>query len=102
MLFADASHSGVERLVEPGGHGRYSAGMAFERITVDPARMRGLPCIRGTRVTVSAVLGQLAAGRSVEQLLDDYPYLEREDVLAALEYAAAAAQERELPLIPSG
>jgi len=76
--------------------------MAFERITVDPARMRGLPCIRDTRVTVSAVLGQLAAGRSVEQLLDDYPYLEREDVLAALEYAAAAAQERELPLIPSG
>ncbi|MGI8876366.1 MAG: DUF433 domain-containing protein [Egibacteraceae bacterium] len=76
--------------------------MAFERITVDPARMRGLPCIRDTRVTVSAVLGQLAAGRSVEQVLEDYPYLEREDVLAALEYAAAAAQERELPLVPSG
>ena len=76
--------------------------MAFERITVDPARMRGLPCIRETRVTVSAVLGQLAAGRSVDQVLEDYPYLEREDVLAALEYAAAAAQERELPLIPSG
>jgi len=53
-------------------------------------------------VTVSAVLGQLAAGRSVDQVLEDYPYLEREDVLAALEYAAAAAQERELPLIPSG
>jgi uncharacterized protein (DUF433 family) len=76
--------------------------MAFERITVDPARMRGLPCIRDTRVMVSAVLGQLAAGRSVDQVLEDYPYLEREDVLAALEYAAAAAQERELPLIPSG
>jgi uncharacterized protein (DUF433 family) len=90
------------RLVEPAGRGRYSAGMAFERITVDPARMRGLPCIRDSRVTVSAVLGQLAAGRSVDQVLEDYPYLEREDVLAALEYAAAAAQERELPLIPSG
>lgn len=76
--------------------------MAFERITVDPGRMRGLPCIRDTRVTVSAVLGQLAAGRSVDQVLEDYPYLEREDVLGALEYAAAAAQERELPLIPSG
>lgn len=76
--------------------------MAFERITVDPARMRGLPCVRDTRVTVSAVLGQLAAGRSVEQVLEDYPYLEREDILAALEYAAAAVQERELPLIPSG
>ncbi len=76
--------------------------MAFERITVDRARMRGLPCIRDTRVTVSAVLGQLAAGRSVEQVLEDYPpYLEREDVLAALEHTAAAAQERELPLIPT-
>jgi len=72
------------------------------RITVDPGRMRGLPCIRDTRVTVSAVLGQLAAGRTVDELLVDYPYLERDDVLAALEWAAAAAQERELPLTASG
>lgn len=70
--------------------------MAKERITVDPNRMRGLPCIRDTRMTVSAVLGQLAAGASIDELLASYPYLEREDVLAALEYAAAAAQEREL------
>lgn len=76
--------------------------MAFERITVDPNRMRGLPCIRDTRVTVSAVLGQLAAGRSIEEILNDYPYLEREDVLAALEYAAAATQERDLPPAASG
>jgi uncharacterized protein (DUF433 family) len=73
--------------------------MAQERITVDPNRMRGLPSIRDTRVTVSAVLGQLAAGASVDELLADYPYLEREDVLAALEYAAAAAQERELAVV---
>lgn len=66
--------------------------MAEERITVDPNRMRGLPCIRDTRVTVSAVLGRLATGASIDELLADYPYLEREDVLAALEYAAAAAQ----------
>lgn len=72
--------------------------MAYERITVDPNRMRGLPCIRDTRVTVSAVLGQLAAGSSVEGVLADYPYLERADILAALEFAAAAVQERELPL----
>ena len=72
--------------------------MAYERITVDPNRMRGLPCIRDTRVTVSAVLGQLAAGRSAEDVLDDYPYLERADILAALEFAAAAVQERELLL----
>lgn len=70
--------------------------MAKERITVDPNRMRGLPCIRDTRMTVSAVLGQLAAGASIAELLESYPYLEREDVLAALEYAAAAAQERDV------
>ena len=73
--------------------------MASERITVDPDRMRGLPSIRDTRVTVSAVLGQLATGASVDELLGGYPYLEREDVLAALEYAAAAAQERELAVV---
>jgi uncharacterized protein (DUF433 family) len=74
----------------------------LERITVDPARMRGLPCIRGTRITVSAVLGQLAAGRTTEQILDDYPDLERDDVLAALEYGAAAVEEREIPLTATG
>jgi uncharacterized protein (DUF433 family) len=72
--------------------------MAMERITVDPQQMGGLPCIRGMRVTVSMVLGQLAAGATIEDLLADYPYLEREDVLAALEYAAAIVNERELPV----
>ena len=72
--------------------------MAYERISIDPNRMSGLPCIRDTRVTVSAVLGQLAADRSIEEILVDYPYLERADILAALEFAAAAVQERELPL----
>lgn len=72
--------------------------MAFERITVDPAQMGGLPCIRGMRVTVGAVIGQLAAGQSVDDVLANFPYLEREDVLAALEYAAAAVSERELLL----
>ncbi len=72
--------------------------MAFERIAVDPARMGGLPTIRNTRVTVSMVLGQLAAGRGIDQVLEDYPYLDRDDVLAALEYAAALAGEREVPV----
>jgi uncharacterized protein (DUF433 family) len=76
----------------------YDVTVAYERISIDPGRMNGLPCIRDTRVTVAAVLGQLAAGSSVEQVLDDYPYLAREDVLAALEFATAAVQERELPL----
>jgi uncharacterized protein (DUF433 family) len=70
--------------------------MAFERITVDPEQMGGVPCIRGLRVTVSMVLGQLAAGRTIEQVLEDYPYLERADVLAALEYASAVVNEREV------
>jgi uncharacterized protein (DUF433 family) len=72
--------------------------MAFERITVDPERMGGVPCIRDLRVTVGMVLGQLAAGRSVDELLEDHPYLERADVLDALRYAAVLASEHEVPL----
>jgi uncharacterized protein (DUF433 family) len=72
--------------------------MAHDRITADPARMGGLPTIRDTRVTVGMVLGQLAAGRTIETLLVDYPYLEHQDVLAALEYAEAAVNEREVPV----
>lgn len=61
--------------------------MAFERITVDPDRMGGVSCIRNLRVTVTMILGQLAGGRSIEHVLADYPYLERDDIYAALEYA---------------
>ncbi len=73
--------------------------MPFERIKVDPHKMRGLPVIRDTRVTVSAVLGQLAARRTVEQVLEDYPYLVADDIYEALGFAAAAMQERELPIV---
>jgi len=72
--------------------------MTLDRITVDPEQMGGLPCIRGLRVTVSMVLGQLAAGRSVDDLLVDYPYLEGDDVRATLAYAAAIVNEREVPI----
>lgn len=61
--------------------------------------MGGLPCIRGLRVTVSMLLGQLAAGRTPDDLLADYPYLEREDVATALEYAAAIVNERDVPVV---
>jgi uncharacterized protein (DUF433 family) len=60
--------------------------------------MGGLPTIRDTRVTVGMVLGQLATGRDIDQILEDYPYLHRDDVLAALEFAAAAVNEREMPV----
>jgi uncharacterized protein (DUF433 family) len=70
----------------------------FERITFEPTVMGGKPCIRGLRVTVGAIVGQVGAGRSVEQILADYPYLEREDVMQALRYAAWRAEEREAHL----
>ena len=70
----------------------------LERITLDPGVMGGKPCVRGLRVTVGTILGLLAAGRSVEEILADYPYLEREDVQAALAYAAWRTQETEVPL----
>ncbi len=72
--------------------------MVLDRITVDPSKMGGLPCIRGMRVTVSMVLGQLAAGQTREEVLADYPYLEDEDIKAALEYGAARVSERDVPL----
>ncbi|HTN89580.1 MAG TPA: DUF433 domain-containing protein [Sorangium sp.] len=68
------------------------------RITHDPAVMGGRPCIRGMRVTVGTIVGLLAAGHPIEEVLELYPYLEREDVMAALSYAAWRAEEVELPL----
>lgn len=70
--------------------------MPFEQIAVNPERMRALPCIRNLRVTVSMILGQLSAGRTIEDVLDDYPNIERDDVPAALEFAAAVVNEREV------
>ncbi|MDH2353180.1 DUF433 domain-containing protein [Bradyrhizobium sp. SSUT18] len=58
------------------------------RITVDPERMHGRPCIRGLRITVADVLGLLSAGQSRESILEDYPYLEEADIDAVLAYAA--------------
>lgn len=70
----------------------------FPRITQDPTVMGGKPCIRGMRITVGAVVGQIGAGLTIDELLADYPYLEREDVLEALRYAAWRSQEREIEL----
>lgn len=71
---------------------------SLERITRDPNVMGGKACVRGMRVTVGMIVGQIGAGRSIEQLLTDYPYLEREDVMQALRYAAWLSQEREVVL----
>jgi uncharacterized protein (DUF433 family) len=70
----------------------------LDRITQQPGMMGGKPCIRGMRVTVGLVVGQIGAGRTIEEVLADYPYLEREDILQALRYAAWLAEERQIDI----
>ncbi len=70
----------------------------LDRITQDPEIMGGKPCVRGMRVTVGTIVGQIGAGHSIEDVLAEYPYLEREDVLQALRYAAWLAEDREVTL----
>jgi uncharacterized protein (DUF433 family) len=70
----------------------------LDRITLDPQIMGGKPCLRGMRVTVGTIVGLIAAGRTHEEILAAYPYLEREDIVQALTYAAWRAEERELTL----
>ena len=71
---------------------------ALDRITRDPAVMGGRPCVRGMRVTVGMIVGQIGAGVTIDELLGAYPYLDREDILQALRYAAWLAEEREVTL----
>ena len=73
--------------------------MQLARITHDPAVMGGKPCIRGLRVTAGVVVGLLASGVSRERILQAYPYLEPEDIDAALAYAAWRLEEREEALV---
>jgi uncharacterized protein (DUF433 family) len=68
------------------------------RITFNPEVMGGKPCIRGMRVTVETIVGLVASGKTVDQVLAEYPYLEREDILEALAYAPWRAEKREVPL----
>ncbi len=68
------------------------------RITIKPEVMGGKPCIQGMRVTVGTIVGLVASGKMVNEVLADYPYLEQEDILDALSYAAWRAEEREVPM----
>jgi len=70
----------------------------FNRITLHPGVMGGKACIRGMRVTVGMIVGQIGAGLSIAEVLADYPYLEKEDILQALRYAAWRTEEREIAL----
>ena len=72
--------------------------MQFTRVTVDPRQMGGAPCIRGLRMPVATVVGMVADGMTVEEILREHPTLEAEDVREALQYAAEAVRERMIPL----
>lgn len=71
----------------------------FDRITADPDKMGGVPCIRGLRIPVSTVVGMVADGMSTEEILEAYPDLEKEDVAHALRYAAYVSGDREVELV---
>ena len=73
--------------------------MNFNRITINPNQMNGMPCLRGLRIPVATVVGMLADGMGETEILSAYPDLEKEDIIEALRYAAEAVRERELPLI---
>jgi uncharacterized protein (DUF433 family) len=72
--------------------------MKFTRITANPKQMGGVPCIRGLRIPVATVVGMVADGMTHAEILKAYPDLEAADIREALQYAAEAVRERELPL----
>ena len=72
--------------------------MTFDRITDEPGKMNGQPCIRGLRIPVATVVAMLADGMTADEIVADLPELENEDVAEALRYAAEAVSERQLPL----
>jgi uncharacterized protein (DUF433 family) len=71
--------------------------MKFTRITVDPAQLGGVPCVRGLRIPVATVVGMVAEGFTVPEIVDELPDLEPDDIRECLRFAAAAVNERELP-----
>lgn len=76
------------RLISAGNWGKVSTMKLLDRITVEPGKCGGRPCIRGLRVRVTDVRGMLAEGVTAEEILRDFPYLEPDDIKAALAYAA--------------
>ena len=76
--------------------------MGFERITVDPRQMAGVPCIRRLRIPVATIVGMVADGMSETDILEAYPDLESADLREALRFAADALRERQLPLVAIG
>jgi len=73
--------------------------MRYSRITIEPNKMGGAPCIRGLRIPVATVVALVSEGMTVDEILLDYPDLEREDIPEALKFAAEAVAEREIPFV---
>ena len=73
--------------------------MKFNRITVNPNQMGGVPCIRALRIPVATVVGMVSDGMTNKEILEAYPDLKIEDIQEALRFAAEAVRERELPLV---
>ena len=73
--------------------------MRFRRVTVNKEQLDGVPCIRGLRIPVSAVVGMIANGMTEAEILEHFPDLELEDIREALSFAAAAVNERQIPLV---
>jgi uncharacterized protein (DUF433 family) len=71
----------------------------FKRITIDPRRMAGVPCIRNLRIPVATIVDMMAEGMDSAEILQAYPDLEQEDIREALRFAAEAVRERELPVL---
>ncbi|MGQ0446550.1 MAG: DUF433 domain-containing protein [Beijerinckiaceae bacterium] len=76
--------------------------MKFTRITVNPKQMGGMPCIRGLRIPLATIVGMVAEGMAMEEILKSFPDLEHEDLREALLYAARALQEREISMVNVG
>jgi uncharacterized protein (DUF433 family) len=74
----------------------------YSRITVNPAQMGGVPCIRGLRIPVATVVGMVADGMTEAEILESHPSLEAADIRAALQFAAEAVRERAIPLVHVG
>ncbi len=73
----------------------------MERITVNPKQMGGVPCLRGLRIPVTTVVGMIASGMTADEVVAELPPLDRDDVAAALRFAADAVADREIPLRPT-
>jgi uncharacterized protein (DUF433 family) len=91
--FAPAHYEEVRSLAEP------IEAMAFTRISVDPGRCGGVPCIRDLRIPVATVVAMVAEGQTHDEIIHEFPELELDDIREALRFAAEAVRERELPLL---